>query len=80
MCRLKGEGFAKCARLQGGRERNGREKKDPGLCQDLEENGSRIEDWCQAEWVSETVLRDLPCSQGLGDCGTVLDSNNGVDR
>lgn len=48
MHRLKGEGFARCARLQKGREGKGREK-DPDLCQDLEETGSRIEDWCQAE-------------------------------
>lgn len=49
MRRLKGEGFARCARLQGGREGKGRERKDPGLCQGLEETGSRIEDWCQAK-------------------------------
>lgn len=48
MCRLKGEGFARCTRLQRGREGKGREK-NPGLCQDLEETGFRIEDWCQAE-------------------------------
>lgn len=78
MHRLKGEGFARCARLQGGKEGKGRERKDPGLCQKLEETGSRLVPWLRVGmWVMK-IVPILPCSQGLRDCGTALD--NGVDR
>lgn len=56
-----------------GKVGEGREQNDPDSCQGLEETGSKIGDWCQAEgWARET--EHLVLFQGLravGQCGTL---------